>query len=133
MRRFLLTVATAVTALTATACGDATGVGTNVVGEYELIRVNGQLLPASSLDGDIIYHAGLLELESDGRFIDILQYRFFNSTSIQQDEWYGSWERSGSEILLEYDRGGRIFAERTSSTRLLLEDEAGNRFEYRRL
>jgi hypothetical protein len=115
MRRFLLTVATAATALTGAACSDVTGIGANVAGSYELTRVNGQSLPAPDNTGSVTFHAGVLELDSDGTFFDLLQYRVAGDPRIIDDEEFGTWERNGSEIRLDYDSGFRLFAERMSS------------------
>jgi hypothetical protein len=132
MRRFLLTAATAATALVGTACSDVTGIGDNVAGSYELIRVNGESLPASDLSGTVTFYGGVLELERDGEFSDLIQYRGPGDPAIEEVELFGTWERSGSdEIRLEYDNF-TLFAERLSSSRLVLEDSDGNRFEYRR-
>ena len=130
MRRLLLTLA-ATTALAGTACSDITGVG-DVAGSYELVRVNGQSLPASDNTGSVTFYGGVLELDNDRTFVDLLQYRGFGDPAVINDEEFGRWERSGSEIRLEYDRGFVSFAERQSSSRLTVRDNAGNRFEYRR-
>jgi hypothetical protein len=133
MRRFLLTAATAATALVGTACGDVTGIGGNVAGSYELTRVNGQSLPASDNSGTVTFYGGILELDSDGRFSDLIQFRGPGDPAVRNVEVFGTWERIGSdEILLEYDEGFDLTAERLSSSRLVLDDGDGNRFEYRR-
>ncbi len=129
MRRFLLTVAAAATALTGTACSDSTGLGTNVAGSYELRTVNGQFLPADV--GSVTYEAGLLELDPDGTFVETLQYRDFGGSLTTQD-FTGTWDRSGSQILLDYDSGVRLSAQRTSSSRILLTDANGDEFSYQR-
>jgi hypothetical protein len=133
MRRFLLTAATAATALVGTACGDVIGIGDNFAGSYELIRVNGQSLPASDNSGAVTFHGGVLELESNGDFSDLIQFRGPGDPAVRSVEVFGTWERSTSdEIRLDYDDGFTLFAERLSNSRLMLEDDDGNRFEYRR-
>jgi hypothetical protein len=133
MRRFLLTAATAATALVGTACSDVTGIGSDITGSYELIRVNGQSLPADDVSGDVTFYTGVLELNSDGEFVDLIQYRVPGDPRIYDSEVYGTWDRSGNGIRLVYDGSGfETFAERPSSSRLIVEDESGNRLEYRR-
>ena len=132
MRRFLLTTAAVATTLVAAACGDSSGLGGNVAGSYELLTINGQSLPVTTQSGRTI-EAGQLELDSDETFVDIIQYRTFGSSLIQTDEFFGTWERNGSEIRLEYDNSNDVlFAERTSSSRLVLIDNDGNEWGYRR-
>jgi hypothetical protein len=130
MRRFLLTVATAATALVGAACTDSIGIGAGVAGTYELRTINGVTLPVT--DGGIIIEAGQLELESNGDFVDILQYRSSSGGLITTDEQFGTWERSGDEILLDYEESGTVRAERTSSSRLRIEDGFGNVWVYQR-
>jgi hypothetical protein len=133
MRRFLLTAATAATALVGTACGDVTGIGDDVAGSYELIRVNGQSLPASDNSGTLTFYGGILELDRDGNFSDLIQFRGPGDPAVRSFEVFGTWDRSGSdEIRLDYEDGFTLFAERLSSSRLMLDDGDGNRFEYRR-
>ena len=132
MRRFLLTTAAVATTLVAAACGDSSGLSGNVAGSYELLTINGQSLPVTTQSGRTI-EAGQLELDSDETFVDIIQYRTFGSSLIQTDEFFGTWERNGSEIRLEYDNSNDVlFAERTSSSRLVLIDYDGNEWGYRR-
>ena len=130
MRRLLLTVAVAATTLAGTACSDSTGLGSNPAGSYELRTINGQSLPAQMSSRTI--EAGELDLDSDGTFVDIIQYRTFGSSLIQTDQFFGTWERNGSEIRLDYDDGTTLFADRTSSSRITLEDTNGNAWTYQR-
>ena len=130
MRRFLFTVATATTALVGTACSDSTGLGSNVAGSYELRTINGQSLPVNT--GSRTIEGGVLELDSDGRFVDVFQYRDFGDPLSTQEELFGNWERNGSQIRLEYDNGDVLFAERTSSSRIVLTDDSGNDWAYQR-
>ena len=117
---------------TAAACGDSSGLSGNVAGSYELLTINGQSLPVTTQSGRTI-EAGQLELDSDETFVDIIQYRTFGSSLIQTDEFFGTWERNGSEIRLEYDNSNDVLiAERTSSSRLVLIDNDGNEWGYRR-
>jgi hypothetical protein len=132
MRRFLLTVATAATTLAGAACGDSTGIGGDPSGSYELQTINGQGLPVS-LEADSQIEGGVLELDSDGRFIDIIQFRTVGNPLSQQRTFTGTWDRDGSEIELDYDNSTTLLiARRTSSSRLVLEDENGNDWSYRR-
>jgi hypothetical protein len=130
MRRFLLTVAAAATTLASTACSDAIGIGSNVTGSYELRTLNGQSLPAS--DGSVIIVGGVLELDSNGTFVDILQFRVSGDPLVRNDEQSGTWDRNGDEIRLEYDNGSVFFADRLSSSQLVVNDNSGNTLEYRR-
>src|ERR687895_757229 len=75
MRRFLFTVATATTALVGTACSDSTGLGSNVAGSYELRTINGQSLPVNT--GSRTIEGGVVEVDSDGRVVDVFQLRGF--------------------------------------------------------
>jgi hypothetical protein len=129
MRRFLLTVATAATTLTATACSDSTGIGSNPAGSYELRTINGQSLPVQFSSRTI--EGGVLELDNDGTFVDVIQFRDFGSPLSEQDQFFGTWERNGSQIRLDYDDGTTVLAERTSSSRLVL-DYDGNDWAYQR-
>jgi hypothetical protein len=130
MRRFLLTVATAATTLTATACTDSTGIGSNPAGSYELRTINGQSLPVDL--GSRTIEGAVLELGNDGRFVEVIQFRDFGEPLSDQDQFFGTWERNGSEVRLDYDDGTTLFAERTSSSRLVLQDDNGNDWAYQR-
>lgn len=130
MRRFLLTMTAAATTLIASACSDTTGIGSNVTGSYELRTVNGQSLPASN--NSVTIEAGVLELDSNGTFVDIVQFRVPGDPLIREDQQFGTWERSGSEVRLDYDNGDTFFADRTSSSRLVLRDDSGNEWAYQR-
>jgi hypothetical protein len=132
MRRFLLTTAAVATTLMGAACTDSIGLGGDVTGTYELQTINGESLPVFTESGRTI-EAGELQLESDGTFFDIIQYRVTGSSLIQTDEFTGTWDREGDEIILDYDDSQDVLvAERTSSTRLLLRDNDGNEWGYRR-
>src|SRR5687768_4841983 len=102
MRRFLLTVAAVATTLAGTACSDGIGIGSNVAGSYELRTINGQSLPFD--DGSVTIDGGVLELDSNGEFVDLIRFR-----EIPDVEQFGTWDRSGSEIRLEYDNGDVLF------------------------
>lgn len=130
MRRFLLTMAAVTTTLIGSACSDVTGIGSNVAGSYELRTVNGQSLPASN--GAVTIEAGVLELDSNGTFVDIVQFRVPGDPLIREDEQLGTWERSGSEVRLDYDNGNTFFANRTSNSRLVVQDDSGNEWAYQR-
>jgi hypothetical protein len=132
MRRFLLTVAAAATTLTGAACSDSTGVSGDPTGSYELQTINGQSLPVSLSVGSQI-EGGVLDLNSDGTFVDIIEVRISGSAQTDEEVFTGSWERDGSTIQLDYDQTNTIlFAERTSSSRLVLTDRDGNDWSYRR-
>jgi hypothetical protein len=132
MRRFLLTTAAVATTLLGAACGDSSGLGGNAAGSYELLTINGQSLPVTTQSGRTI-EAGQLDLDNDGTFFDVIQYRTFGSSLIQTEQFTGFWERNGSEIRLDYDNSNDVlFAERTSSSRLVLTDDVGNEWGYRR-
>jgi hypothetical protein len=130
MRRFLLTVAAAATTLTGAACTDSTGLGSNVAGSYELRTINGRGLPVQ-LDSRT-YEGGVLEIDSDGTFVEVLQFREFGDPLSTQQQFPGTWERSGSEIRLDYNDGTTYFATRTSSSRIVVEDNNGNDWAYQR-
>ena len=131
MRRFLLTAATAATALVGTACGDSTGIGGNVTGSYELVRVNGQSLPVQ-LGTDIV-EAGLLVIDSDGTFTETIQVREVGTVLSEQFTFTGFWDDDGGDIRLDYDNSTDVyFAERRSGGRLVYEDRFGDEYEYRR-
>ena len=130
MRRFLLTVAAAATTLTGTACSDSIGLGSNVAGSYELRTINGRSLPVQL--GSETIEGGVLELDSDGRFVDVIQVREFGVPLSTQREFFGTWDWNGSEIRLEYESGDVLFANRTSSSRIVLEDNDGNDWAYQR-
>ena len=132
MRRFLLTMATAASVLAVTSCSDATGIG-GIAGTYELRTLNGQSLPVSDQFGSRTIEAGQLELDSDGNFLEIIQYRLSGSSLIRTDEFFGTWDRDGSNrIRLDYDSGDVLFADRPSSNRIELEDNDGNFWVYQR-
>jgi len=130
MRRFLLTAATAATALVGTACGDSIGLGSNAAGSYELRTINGVSVPVEL--GSEIIEGGVLELDSNGEFADIIEVRAFGSSSIEQRSFFGTWDQNGSEIRLRYDGGTTLFAERTSSSRIVLTDRQGDEWAYQR-
>jgi hypothetical protein len=131
MRRFLLTVATAASALAVTSCSDVTGVRGDVVGTYELQSINGQFLPATF--DDVTYTIGELELGSDGRFVDTYQYRFSGSSFVETEQTFGTWERDGNRVRFEANDGSVYFMERTSSNRLVyVDNDDGSRWVYDR-
>jgi hypothetical protein len=131
MRRFLLTTAAVATTLVGAACGDSSGLGSNVAGTYELRTINGQSLPVTL--GSRTFEAGELLLDSGGEFVETLQFRDFGSTFSTTQDYEGTWERNGSEIELFYfDDDETLIAERTSSSRLVLRDQNGNDWLYQR-
>jgi len=135
MRRLFLSVATAAVALTASACGDSTGIGTNIAGSYELRTINGQSLPVT-LNGRT-YEAGELEIDNNGDansgdFVETLQFRDFGSGFSDEEAYFGTWDRNGSELEFFYESGARFFGERISSSRIVLQDSNGNEWLYQR-
>ena len=134
MRRFLLSVATAATALVGSACGDSTGLGGNVAGTYELRTINGQSLPVTFNDpflGTVTFVYGEVDLDSDGTFVDMYQYRVSGNSFVETEQIFGTWDRSGDEIRFETDDGDVYFMERTSSNRLV-QRESGVTLVYQR-
>jgi hypothetical protein len=133
MRRFLLTMATAASALAVASCSDLTGVRGDVVGRYELETIDGQVLPQPVDDdqfGTVSVVYGEIELDSDGTFIDMYQYVAPGGVRTQQI--FGTWELEGnSRIRFETDNG-EYFMERRSSNRIAYVDNAGSRWEYDR-
>jgi hypothetical protein len=128
MRRFLLTTAAVTTTLLGAACGDSTGLNSNVAGSYELQTINGQSLPVQAGSDDI--ESGEIEIDADGRFVEIVRIRQFNG-QVTPDVFTGSWERDGDEIIFDYDDGNTFVARRTSSSRFIL-DVNGDDWAYRR-
>jgi hypothetical protein len=136
MRRFLLATAVAATALVGTACGDTTGIGNNVAGSYELRTVNNIPLPVSNESGSRTIVAGELEIDNSGsnsgEFVERLQIENFNGSQFTETR-FGTWERSGDELIFEYDDDGETrFGERVSSSRIVTEDDVGNVWSYQR-
>ena len=132
MRRFFLSVATAAVALTATACGDSTGINSNLAGSYELRTINGQSLPATVNSGRT-YEAGELEIDNNGEFIETLQFRNFGSNFSTQQDYFGTWDRNGSELQFRYESGAIFQGERLSGSRIVLFDpDTGDEYMYQR-
>jgi hypothetical protein len=130
MRRFLLTVATAATALVGTACSDSTGIG-GLIGSYELVRINGQSLPVQL--GTEIVEDGTLRIDSDGTFTETIEFCEVGTGFCDDFTFSGTWDDDGSDIVLDYDQSNvEYFAERRSGGRLVYEDEFGDQWEYRR-
>lgn len=134
MRRFLLTAAVAATALAGTACGDTTGIGNNITGSYELRTVNNLSLPVSNESGTRTIIAGELEIDSNGsstgEFVEVLTVENFNGARFTET-YFGTWERSGDEILFFYeDTFEERLGERTSSNRIVIRDDFGNIWSY---
>ena len=129
MRRLLLTLA-ATTALAGTACSDVTGIGGSIAGSYELRTINGRSVPVDM--GSDIIEGGVLEIDSDGSFVETIQFRQFGSPLSDRVDLFGTWERDGNDIILEYDNGDVFRADRTSSSRIVYEDDSGNDWAYQR-
>jgi hypothetical protein len=122
MRRFLLTVATAASVLAVTSCSDITGVRGDVAGRYELQTINGQFLPVTINDpqfGAVRFVFGEVELDTDGSFVDRIQFQFSGSSFVETNEVFGTWTRSGSRIEFETDDGDFYTMEHTSTNRLV--------------
>ena len=131
MRRFLLTAATAASALAISACGDITGVR-SVEGVYELRTVNGLSLPVTLNDGTTVV-AGEIELDSNGDFVDTFQFQEFGSSFVQTDQAFGTWTRSGNEIEFQTtDGSGRVYTMTWTNGRLIQDTNSGNRYVYQR-
>jgi hypothetical protein len=128
MRRFLLTTAAVATTLVGAACGDSTGLNSNVAGSYELQTINGQSLPVQAGSDDI--ESGEIELDADGQFVEIVRIRQLNG-QVTPDVFTGTWDRNGDEIIFDYDDGNTFVAQRTSSSRFVL-DVNGDDWAYRR-
>jgi hypothetical protein len=128
MRRFLLTTAAVATTLFSAACGDSTGLNSNVAGSYELQTINGQSLPVQAGSDDI--ESGEIELDADGQFVEIVRIRQLNG-QVTPDVFTGTWDRNGDEIIFDYDDGNTFVAQRTSSSRFVL-DVNGDDWAYRR-
>jgi hypothetical protein len=126
MRRFLLTVATAASALAVTSCSDITGTRGDVAGTYELRTVDGDFLPATIDDpefGFVTFEYGEVQLDSDGTFFDVIQYRVEGSSRIVTDEISGTWTISGDRIRFDpHDNASSYFMERRSRDRLVQSD-----------
>ena len=124
MRRFLLTTAAVAGTLVSAACGDSTGLSSNVAGSYELQTINGRSLPVSA--GSDVIESAEIELDADGDFVEIVRYDFGSP-----DVFTGTWERNGDEIIFDYNDGNTFIAQRTSSSRFVL-DVNGDEWAYRR-
>ena len=122
-------MATAAAALTATACSDSTGLNGNLAGSYELRTINGQSLPVT-VSGRT-YEAGTMEIDNNGEFAETLQFRDFGDAFSTTQNYFGTWDRNGSELRFDYDNNGpTFFGERTSSSRFVFEDSDGNEWTY---
>jgi hypothetical protein len=134
MRRFLLTMATAASALAVASCSDLTGVRGDVVGRYELATIDGQALPQLVDDdqfGTVTVVYGEIELDSDGTFIDMYQY--VAPGGVRTQEFFGTWELEGnSRIRFRADNGAEYFMDRTSGNRIAYMDDTGSRWVYDR-
>jgi len=95
MRRFLLTVATAATALTATACSDVTGIRRDLEGTYVLETVNGAGLPeyVSEIDGEFL--SGEVTLYNDGTYEDEIRIRYTGNNFVTRFPSSGTYTISG--------------------------------------
>jgi len=129
MRRFLLTAAVAATALAGTACGDSTGIGNSIAGSYELRTVNNLSLPVSSSSNTVL--AGELDIDSNGEFVEVIQFEDNFSGARFTETRFGFWDRNGDELIFEYDDNGETrFGQRVSSSRIVTEDFNGNIWSY---
>jgi hypothetical protein len=130
MRRFLLTMATAASALAVASCSDLTGVRGDIAGRYELETIDGQALPQTVSDdefGTVSVVYGEIELDRDGTFIDVYQFVAPGSSFVRTREIFGRWELEGSSrIRLVTDNGGEYFLERTSGNRIVYEGIDGD-------
>jgi hypothetical protein len=120
--------------LAVTACSDITGVRGDVVGTYELQTVNGRFLPATFDDpqfGTVTVEGGAVELDNNGSFIDIFQYRLPGSSLIRSTETSGTWTRVGNEIEFQTDAGD-FYTMTWTNGRLVQDTDAGFRYVYQR-
>jgi hypothetical protein len=138
MRRFLLTAATAASALAVTSCSDVIGVRGNVAGTYELRTINGQFLPVTIDDqfgSSVTFVYGEIQLDNDGRFVDTYQYQLPTSSRVETEQIFGRWElEADDEIRFEPDdtRLDVYYMERTSSNRLVQRSQGGAVLVYER-
>jgi hypothetical protein len=135
MRRFLLTLATAASALAVTSCGDITGTRGDVTGTYELRTVDGDFLPATFNDPDfglITFEYGELQLDSDGTFVDIVQYRVAGSSRVEEDQIFGTWTVSGDRIRFDPDDGRTAYFMQRRSGDRLVQSNGGVELVYER-
>jgi hypothetical protein len=103
MRRFLLTMATAASALAVAGCSDLTGVRRDLEGTYTLSTVNGGSVPewVEVLDAEII--SGEVTLYADGTYDDVLRVRFTGNNFIDPFTSSGTYSLRGSEIRFNPD------------------------------
>jgi hypothetical protein len=133
MRRFLLTMATAASALAVASCSDLTGVRGDVAGVYELETIDGEPLPQPVNDdqfGTVSVVYGEIELFSDGTFIDMYQY--VAPGGVRTQEFSGTWELEGNSRIRFRTNNGEYFMDRTSGNRISYVDDTGSRWVYDR-
>jgi hypothetical protein len=103
MRRFLLTVATAASALAAASCSDATGIRADLEGTYTLWTVNGVSPPEFVPEFDAEIVSGEVTLYRDGTYEDELRVRFTGESFIDRFTSTGTYSVSGNEIRFNPD------------------------------
>jgi hypothetical protein len=98
MRRFLLTAATAASALVITACGDVTGIRRDLEGTYVLETVNGASLPewVDALNAEVV--SGEVTLYDDGTYEDEIRLRFEGDPFVEPFTSFGTYSVTGDEI-----------------------------------
>ncbi len=134
MRRFLLTLATAATALSATACSDATGVGRDLEGTYTLETVNGASLPEYVAELDVEFVSGEVTLYRDGTYDYELRFRVGNDPFVERFTSFGTYSVSGDEIRFNPDDPDEAtyFMEWDRSRLIERDNEVGLTFVFRR-
>ena len=132
MRRFLLAVATAASALAATSCSDSTGIRGDIEGSYVLWTVNGASLPeyVSALDAEVV--SGEVTLYDDGTYEDELRVRFTGDNFTTTYDSFGRYTVSGDEIRFNPDDPELSSYEMEWDRDRLYQSEAGVSLEYRR-
>ena len=103
MRRLLLTVATAASALGVAGCSDVTGVRRDLEGTYVLTTVNGASLPewVDAWDAEVI--SGEVTLYADGTYDDELRLRFPGDDFVYPFPSSGTYSVSGDVIRFNPD------------------------------
>jgi hypothetical protein len=130
------TLAALALVLSVGACSDIAGLG-NLTGNYDLQRVDGQLLPYvadESLNGTyrLELTRSTLVLHRDGTYTTTFTWRETIRGSVVSDTetFDGTYERTGNDIYLYDDFDGTTTIARVEGGRLFI-DSDGITFEYR--
>jgi hypothetical protein len=132
MRRFLLAVTTAASALAATSCTDLAGIRDDLEGSYVLWTVNGASLPEYVSEIDVEIVSGEVTLYNDGTYDDVLRYRESGSSFIAEAESSGRYTVSGDRIRFNPDDSGLADYFMDWDNDRLYQEEEGVVLEYRR-